>query len=340
MSSKVDTATRLRRLFAILGWLVQVGEAPIDEVAARFNLTPAALVADLEMAACCGVPPYTPDELLEIVVTDETVSTRVGTTLSRPRRLSPGEGLALAASARALLSVPGSDENGALSRALSKLDIVLGQVAVAVELDSPEFLDEVRTASSSGQRLTITYYTATTDTTSERTITPMSLFASEGHWYVDAWCETAGSLRRFRVDRISAATPAGPASPDILAAGAPGPDAAGGSSGSGGADGDADGDQARLIALGAYVPGPESRRVRIAVDESATWLLESIPSAKPLEPEGGRPVWEVFVGGDAWLERLLLRLGPAAVVIDPADYRSLAADAAARILERYQSAET
>jgi len=28
------------------------------------------------------------------------------------------------------------------------------------------------------------------------------------------------------------------------------------------------------------------------------------------------------------------------VVIDPADYRSLAADAAARILERYQSAET
>ena len=119
MSPTVDTATRLRRLLAILTWLAQEGEAPIDEVAARFDLTPTALVAELEMAACCGVPPYTPDQLLEIVVTEDSVSTRVGTTLARPRRLSPREGLGLAASARALLAVPGSDEDGALSRALA-----------------------------------------------------------------------------------------------------------------------------------------------------------------------------------------------------------------------------
>ena len=60
MSPAGDTATRLRRLLAILTWLAQEGEAPIDEVAARFDLTPTALVAELEMAACCGVPPYTP----------------------------------------------------------------------------------------------------------------------------------------------------------------------------------------------------------------------------------------------------------------------------------------
>ena len=125
MSPAADTATRLRRLLAILTWLAQEGEAAIDEVAARFDLTPTALVAELEMAACCGVPPYTPDQLLEIVVTEDTVSTRVGTVLARPRRLSPREGLALAASARALLAVPGSDEDGALSRALAKLDRAL-----------------------------------------------------------------------------------------------------------------------------------------------------------------------------------------------------------------------
>ncbi len=116
MSAALDTAGRLRRLLAILTWLAQEGEAPIDEVASRFDLTPSALVAELEMAACCGVPPYTPDQLLEIVVTEDTVSTRVGTTLARPRRLSPREGLGLAAAARALLAVPGSDEDGALSR--------------------------------------------------------------------------------------------------------------------------------------------------------------------------------------------------------------------------------
>ena len=79
MSAAMDTGARLNRLLAILTWLAQEGEVPIDEVAARFDLTPGALVAELEMAACCGVPPYSPDQLLEIIVTDESVSTRIGT---------------------------------------------------------------------------------------------------------------------------------------------------------------------------------------------------------------------------------------------------------------------
>ena len=319
MSASLDTAARLRRLLAILTWLAQEGEAPIDEVAARFDLTPSALVAELEMAACCGVPPYTPDQLLEILVTEDAVSTQVGTSLARPRRLSPREGLGLAASARALLAVPGSDEDGALSRALAKLDRALGQGAIDVELDAPDLLDVVRTALESGERLAISYYTASTDQTGDRTITPRRLFASEGHWYVDAWCEVADGIRRFRVDRIGAARPAGPASPEVLAGPLP-DDAAADNSGRG--------------SLGAFVPGPDSRRVRITIDPSMAWLLETIPSARAGEKDGGL-LWEVFVGGDAWLERLLLRLGPGTAVVEPLEDQALASDAARRILARY-----
>ena len=322
MSPAVDTATRLRRLLAILTWLAQEGEAPIDEVAARFDLTPTALVAELEMAACCGVPPYTPDQLLEIVVTEDSVSTRVGTTLARPRRLSPREGLGLAASARALLAVPGSDEDGALSRALAKLDRALGQTGIEVELDTPDLLEAVRIALQAHERLTITYYSASTDQTAERTITPRRLFASEGHWYVDAWCEVADGVRRFRVDRIATAEPAGPASADVLSDELPDMSTQAEGTTTGGA-------------LGAFVPGPDSRRVRIAADPSKSWLFDTIPSSVEAE-EDGRTVWEVFVGGDAWLERLLLRLGPDAEVREPAEDRGLAADAARRILARYR----
>ncbi len=191
-----------------------------------------------------------------------------------------------------------------------------------MELDAPASLDAVRTALGAGERLTITYYSASTDQTGERTITPRRLFASEGHWYVDAWCEMADGVRRFRVDRIARADPGRPAPartcwPNAL------PDVAStdGSSGSG--------------AIGAFVPGPDSRRVRIAADPSMKWLLEAIPSALQGE-EDGRPVWEVFVWGDAWLERLLLRLGPDAEVVEPVADRSLAPDAARRILARYR----
>jgi proteasome accessory factor C len=317
MSPTHDTASRLRRLLAILTWLAQEGEVSIDEVAGRFDLTPSALVSELEMAACCGVPPYTPDQLLEIVVTEDTVSTRVGTTLARPRRLSPREGLGLAASARALLAVPGSDEDGALSRALAKLERALGQGAIDVELDTPELLDVVRNALERGERLTISYYSASTDETGDRTITPRRLFASEGHWYVDAWCASAGGVRRFRVDRIASASPAGPAAPEDVADPLP-------------ADGVGEG------GLGAFIPGPDSRRVRIAADGSMTWLFETIPTAVEGD-ENGRPVWEVFVAGDAWLERLLLRLGPGAHVVDPVEDRTLAPEAARRILARYRT---
>ncbi len=54
---------------------------------------------------------------------------------------------------------------------------------------------------------------------------------------------------------------------------------------------------------------------------------------------GDRVEVELFVGGEAWLERLLLRLGPDARVVGPPEYRSLAAEAAARILRLYGSAD-
>ena len=323
-----DTAARLRRLLAILAWLAQVGEAPIDETAERFDLTPEALVTELEMAACCGVPPYTPDQLMEIVVTDTSVSIRVGTSLARPRRLSPSEGFALATSARALLAVTGSDESGALSRALAKLDRALGGEEIEVELDAPALLPLVQDALVAQRPLLISYYSASTDRVTEREIAPLRLFASEGHWYVDAWCRTAGDLRRFRVDRIrSAETVEGefPPEADLPSDPVPGP-----------ADVPPDPDPRRDRDLDPFVPGPESRRVRLSLDPATAWLVESVPATGPPTTVGDRIEIELFAGGDAWLERLLLRLGPAVRVIDPPEYRTLAAGAAARVLRRYE----
>ncbi len=321
MTAPLDTAGRLKRLLAILAWLAQVGEAPIDQVASRFDLTPEALVTELEMAACCGVPPYTPDQLMEILVTDSSVSTRMGTALARPRRLSPPEGFALAASARALLAVPGSDGDGALSRALGKLDRALGGEQIAVELDAPPWLGVVGDAAASGGRLAISYYSASSDRVTDREIAPIRLFASEGHWYVDAWCSLAGDLRRFRVDRINAAEPVEATADDDRRIAA-GEDGAGGSPGPPTPGGDPGG-------FDPFVPGPDSRRVRLSLDPSTAWLVESIPSTGPPESVDGRVELEVFVGGDAWLERLLLRLGPDALVVRPEEYRGLRAEAAA-----------
>ena len=333
----VDTASRLRRLLAILAWLAQVGEASIDETAERFDLAPDALVTELEMAACCGVPPYTPDQLMEIVVTDSTVSVQVGTSLARPRRLSPSEGFALATSARALLAVPGSDESGALSAALAKLDRALGREDdqdIGVELDSPALLPLVTGAVADRRPLRISYYSASSDRVTEREIAPLRLFASEGHWYVDAWCQLAGDLRRFRVDRINRAEVLETAfPPEAVREAERGLDV---STDPGSTAEQPDTEGPSFPRMDAYVPAPDSRRVRLSLDPATAWLVESVPATGPATTVGDRVEVELFVGGDAWLERLLLRLGPDARVLGPPEYRPLAADAATRVLRRYE----
>ena len=121
-----ETSRRLRRLLAVVGWLAQVGEAPVADIAQRFGMSEKELVAELELAACCGTPPYTPDTLMEIEVSEHSVRAFLPPEYARPRRLTPAEGFAVAASARLLLSVPGSDDD-ALRRALAKLEGALGR---------------------------------------------------------------------------------------------------------------------------------------------------------------------------------------------------------------------
>lgn len=314
MSPAMKVEDRFNRLMAIVTWLTQEGEATIDEAAANFDLSPGELVAELELAACCGTPPYTPDQLLEIIVTDDSVVVRPGTALGRPRRLSAPEGLALAAAAHSVLAVPGSDEAGDLARAVAKLDAAINLRPLQVDLDEPEYLGLLRQAKEEHLKVELLYYSASTDTERRRTVAPGELFAAEGHWYLNAWCEEVGGERRFRVDRILEATIGEPFEMDQY------PWA----------------ERSEEVPRYAFAPGPESRLIRILADPQQEWIFEAIPSARRVGEEDGRPVWEVQVGGDAWLERLLLRLGPETRVLAPPAVAGLAAQAAQRILERYR----
>jgi predicted DNA-binding transcriptional regulator YafY len=306
-----DASARLRRLLAMMGWLARVGEASIEELAARFGLSAADVVHELELAACCGLPPYSPDMLMEIVVTDETVQARLPEDLARPRRLTPAEGFALAATARTILAVPGADDEGALARAVDKLDAALGgHQALVVDLDDPRLLSEVRRAVDDSAQLEIEYHSASADETTRRVVDPLSIIALDGHWYLDGWCHRAGGLRRFRVDRIRTAQVTGERVPDAA--------------------------RAAGVVDDAFVAGPGAVRVVLAVDAGAAWVADSIPVVSSTSTPDGGQLLTLAVGGRAWLERLLLQLGPGARLVDPPELTGVAAAAADRVLLRYQ----
>jgi predicted DNA-binding transcriptional regulator YafY len=308
-----NAGDRLRRLLAIVGWLARVGRAPIAEVAARFGIPEDEVVRELQLAACCGLPPYSPDALLEIVVTEDEVEANLGPELARPRRLTAAEGFALAAAARTIQAVPGADQGGALARALAKLDAALGSHReLVVDLDDPSLLGAVRQATEDRARLEIEYHSASSDETTRRVVDPLRVVSLDGHWYLDAHCHRAGGMRRFRVDRLRSARvvgrqPDGTSTP--AAAGDLGPD--------------------------AFVPGPGSVPVRLALDPSAAWVTDTVPVLDVRPGEEGGQVVTLALGGRAWLERLLLGLGPHARVLDPPELAGTAAAAARRVLRRY-----
>jgi proteasome accessory factor BC len=309
----VRTASaRLRRLLAIVSWLADVRQAHVSEIAARFDMSEEEVVHELELAACCGVPPYTPDTLLEIVVTEESVQAFLPKDLARPRRLTPAEGLALAASARTILAVPGSDPDGALGRALSKLDAVLGaHRQLVIDIDAPPRLDDVRALVEAGTQAEIEYHSASTDETTVRVVDPAAVVSLDGHWYLDGFCHRAEGMRRFRVDRIRSVRPLDtPARVDP--------------------EGNAAREQEN-----AFVPGPGSVPVTLLLGADARWVADSVPILAARERGGAGLEVTLAIGGTAWLERLLLQLGPHATVVAPSEMVGVGSRAAARLRSRY-----
>jgi proteasome accessory factor C len=313
-----ETSRRLRRLLAVIGWLAQVGDAPIAEVSKRFGMSEQELVAELELAACCGTPPYTPDTLMEIEVSETSVRAFLPAEFGRPRPLTPAEGFAVAASARLLLAVPGSDDD-ALRRALAKLDAALGvRAAVGLDVDTPGLLGAVRGATEEGRPVEIEYLSGSRDELTTRVVDPVQVMTIDGHWYLDGFCHRAGDMRRFRVDRINAVREA--------------PDEARGGSGS---SGSSVAPRTRPLEE-MFVPGPGAVEVHVRLGPSAQWVPESVPVRTVTRDADGRITDVVLdVAGMAWFERLLLQLGPAARVVRPAELTGLAAEAARRVLARY-----
>jgi proteasome accessory factor C len=313
----------MRRVLAIVPWIVANPGHPVSEVAARFGLSESELLDDLNVVYMVGLPPYSPDALVDVQIDDEgRVTIRLADFFSRPLRLTPGQGLALVASSDGLLSIPGTDPDGALARALTKLAAALGigddgadRVEVRLGQAEQASLDRLRAAASAGTEVEIDYHSYNRDARTSRRIAPWRVFADAGQWYVHAWCHRAAGERIFRIDRIVELTDLGvPASVR--------PDQAG----EGG---------------GVFHPRDDDPRVTLELQPGAAWVTETYPCESVVEAADGTLTATLVVTAIPWLERLLVGLGPDGRVVSAdglADADQLAAGAASRILGRYRGA--
>jgi proteasome accessory factor C len=169
----------------------------------------------------------------------------------------------------------------------------------------------LRTALGGLHPVEIDYYSYSSDSSRVRVVEPHRCFVEAGQWYLEGRCRSAGAVRVFRVDRIRTATvleetfaaPEQLGEPELFVA----------------ADADA-------------LP-----RVDLRLSAGAEWVAEQYPHDSVDRDTDGRLVVRLPIAGQAWLERLLVRLGPDAEVVGANVALGGAArrQAAQRILARY-----
>ncbi len=307
---KIAAKDRMARLIAAIPWIVAQDGASVDDIAERFDYPRDLLLGDLQdVVFFVGVPPYTPDTLIEVTIDDDMVWISYADWFSRPMRLSGAEILSLLAAGETALAFDTQDEAGALARGLTKLRLATGSDANTIDVQlgvgSTDTLPTLRSAASAATCVDISYYSFGRDEHTERRIEPVRFFMDEGNWYVGGYCHRAEAERVFRVDRIDSISKT-----DVAFSQEP--------TGSDETFAMADAPRATL-----HLPVERQR------------LLDGLPIDDRVDHEH-HVVVTVPVASQRWLTQMMVRLGPDAQLVDAPNTISVdLAATAKKILERY-----
>lgn len=288
-------------LSSLLPYLAHQRIASLNDLSKRFGIEAHELIATLETAATCGVPPYSPECLFEILVDPEEdlVEVRLDTALSRRRRFDYSEALVVVGVSQIIqdsLTAP----SAALDSALMKLRNALGEYldalgAVEVETDTPSFLGVLRQAVSEGRSVQISYHSSHSQRDTHREVEPYRLFMFESNWYLHGYCHLTESRRTFRASRMS--------NVEITETHFKTPEGA------------------SEYPSSAFDFGPDSEGVDIWVDELGLRALERDLRGmfNVAEASGSHLRVNFRSYSRDWLRMILVQLGPGAIFADPQD---------------------
>lgn len=205
-----NAALRAIRLLDLVPYIVAHPGISITELAKEFSISRDEVLKDLNLLFLCGLPGYTPLELIDISFDEESVVIRDPQNLAAPRNLNESEALiariALAAleesTPRTAAAYP---QIVALREKIAKaFSSSIPASAITFTLDKERAtLEAIEGAIKQELDLEITYNNVTKDSSSRRSITPISIIAEDKRTLVSAYCHSAKALRTFNLAQIS-----------------------------------------------------------------------------------------------------------------------------------------
>ena len=201
---------RTARLLDLVPYINTHQGIALKDLAAVFEVSNAQMVNDLTTLWMCGLPGYTPLELMDLDFESGYVNISNAPTLAKPRSVTFDEGVALILGLDLLRASIPTDRIDLLE----KIDSLSARLSSIINLNSTfsvvapvnqgvsAAIDEALASRSS---LEIEYHSMYRDEITQRTIFPIEIIEVEGQQYLSSYCYSASDFRQFKLDRIQKA---------------------------------------------------------------------------------------------------------------------------------------
>ena len=201
-----NAANRALRTMDLIPYILENPGVSITKLAKQFSVTEKQIESDLQLVFMCGLPGYTPYELIDLIFEDGVVSIIDPQVLDKPRRFTKSELVVIALGLQLLSELSSSD-----STRLSKIKLLSNKISqlgssnsviFAPSSSKSPFVEVISKAITNKKSLTMQYQSLVKDEVSIRTIFPHNLYFMNGNLYLSAMDLTAKADRVFKVELI------------------------------------------------------------------------------------------------------------------------------------------
>jgi predicted DNA-binding transcriptional regulator YafY len=198
----------VQRVARALDLVPYVSEHPgiqIAELAERFNISEKQVIQDLELIFLCGLPGYTPYELIDLTYEDGVVTIIEPQLLDKPRKFSETEGVIITLGLNLIRdSTADLAAIEAIDRLLEKLSRIFNASIQATIADyvKPFYYDQIVSAIKSAVFIQFTYQSLSDDSVSYRKVKPVQISVKKGYYYLLSLDGNSQEERTFRIDQM------------------------------------------------------------------------------------------------------------------------------------------
>jgi predicted DNA-binding transcriptional regulator YafY len=317
----------VRKVLAILPLVQNEQGIRVSELSRLTGIPEEEIVTDLpNLVNLCGVPPYSPMDLVDLEIEGDRVTIRFAEPFRRPVRLTIAEALALFMA----LSREDEDEESPFGRAIAsirgKVRAALSpEIAKGVEqavsrisaVDGPGravgVVGMLNEALSRNVEVIVEYFSMSSGSLTKRRVRPYGIYERNGHFYLVGHSEPPDRVVTFRADRMRRV--------ELTEVDYEIP---------------ADFDVAGFRRESLPKPDQPEIEARIRFDmDAARWAREFFPATSIAEEADGGATATVLTSGRFWLLNELLKWGGRARVEAPDGLAADLVERAKATLKRY-----